>query len=310
MMATSQQLSVRKAWKRGWYRGIGVLGLVLGPGILAGAEAGKDEVPVSFELVSEVEAIRPGERFTVGLRLRHDPGWHTYWKNPGIVGVPTSIEWALPKGFRAGEIQWPQPEVVKMAQLDAYGYENEAVLLVDVEAPLELGGVEEVVLGAKVVYMACASSCHPGFKDLEMRLPVSAAGGGRELDGEMHRLFKESRATFAEGFGEDWKFDAWREGENLYLKVRREPGGKGGEVGKVAERVYFFDLLGMVDSSVNQSVTVEGEEEGFVMELATASWGPKDAKFLEGILYSPQGWRENEGEARAMKVRVPLRTLE
>ena len=65
--------------------------------------AGKSGPDLRMEFVSEVEAIRPGEPFTVGLHLEHGPGWHTYWQNPGIVGVPTSLDWNLPQGFVAGQ---------------------------------------------------------------------------------------------------------------------------------------------------------------------------------------------------------------
>jgi DsbC/DsbD-like thiol-disulfide interchange protein len=283
----------------------GLLGMFTASGAAAGTWKEGEEFPVRFELVSEEEAIRPGQRFTVGLRLQHDPGWHTYWQNPGIVGVPTSIEWTLPEGFTAGPIQWPQPEVVKMAQLDAYGYENEAVLLVDLQAPPDLKAPADVILKAKVVYMACASSCHPGFKDMEMRVPVAVAGKPR-VNEEMHRLFEESRATFAEAMEKGWKLDAWKEGEKVFLKVARPGDAKDVEMNRLAEQVYFFDLLGLVDSSVAQTVVEEGKD-AFVMELTTATWGPKDAGYLEGILYSSSGWQEGQEEAGAVKVRVPLK---
>ena len=44
-----------------------------------------------------------------GVELKLDEGWHTYWKNPGDAGSPTKIEWQLPTGISAGEIQWPLP---------------------------------------------------------------------------------------------------------------------------------------------------------------------------------------------------------
>ena len=40
----------------------------------------------------EVESIQPGQPFWVALRLKMDPGWHTYWKNPGDSGLPTKIQ--------------------------------------------------------------------------------------------------------------------------------------------------------------------------------------------------------------------------
>ena len=70
---------------------------------------------LEIALISEVKSIKAGESFTVGLHLKHHKGFHSYWKNPGVVGLPTSIKWDLPKGFTAGEIQWPYPELTMMA---------------------------------------------------------------------------------------------------------------------------------------------------------------------------------------------------
>src|SRR5690349_5590369 len=47
--------------------------------------------PLSIELVSEVTSIQPGMPFYVGLHLKHQEHYHTYWRFPGIVGVPTSM---------------------------------------------------------------------------------------------------------------------------------------------------------------------------------------------------------------------------
>ena len=59
-----------------------------------------------------------------------DPGWHTYWKNPGDAGIATQIKWQLPPGITAGEIQWPLPEKLPPAEVTTYGYEDEVMLLV------------------------------------------------------------------------------------------------------------------------------------------------------------------------------------
>src|SRR5688572_10915548 len=47
--------------------------------------------PLTIELVSEVASIQPGSPFYVGLHLKHKEHYHTYWKFPGIVGVPTDM---------------------------------------------------------------------------------------------------------------------------------------------------------------------------------------------------------------------------
>ncbi len=94
--------------------------------------------PLAISLVSEVTAIEPGKPFYVGLLLKHRDGDHTYWKFPGIVGVPTNVEWNLPEGFKAGPIEWPEPQRVMMFQVKAQGYEGETLLPVRITPPESL----------------------------------------------------------------------------------------------------------------------------------------------------------------------------
>ena len=49
-------------------------------------------------LVSDTDAVTPGQPFRVGLRLRLTPGWHTYWHNPGDAGVAPDLDLTLPAG--------------------------------------------------------------------------------------------------------------------------------------------------------------------------------------------------------------------
>src|SRR5882672_1857647 len=65
---------------------------------------------VEAELVADKSAAQPGKPLLVGLKLRMEPQWHTYWKNPGDSGLPTKIQWILPEGWKAGEILWPYPQ--------------------------------------------------------------------------------------------------------------------------------------------------------------------------------------------------------
>ena len=76
-------------------------------GTSAGALQFNSATRASLEL--DVSSARPGDTVTAGLRMQMEEGWHTYWVNPGT-GLPTEIEWKLPEGVTAGEIQWPTPE--------------------------------------------------------------------------------------------------------------------------------------------------------------------------------------------------------
>ena len=87
------------------------------------------------KLLLSADATKPGETILAGVQMKMDPGWHTYWKNPGDAGSATKIEWTLPPGVSAGEIQWPLPEKIPPADVTTYGYQDEVVLIV----PLTLG---------------------------------------------------------------------------------------------------------------------------------------------------------------------------
>ena len=66
---------------------------------------------VRAELLAHApEGIAPGQPLWVGLQIAHQPEWHTYWKNPGDSGLPTTLAWTLPAGIEVGEVAWPLPK--------------------------------------------------------------------------------------------------------------------------------------------------------------------------------------------------------
>src|SRR5438094_10141007 len=94
---------------------------------------GKELVKPS--LVADVTAVQPGQRFRLGVLYRIEPDWHIYWKYSGDSGLTTKIEWQLPQGFKAGELQWPLPLREKEpGDLLVFGYTWEVLRLAAVEA--------------------------------------------------------------------------------------------------------------------------------------------------------------------------------
>ena len=108
-----------------------------------------------------------------GVHLRMKPHWHTYWRNPGGSGQATSIDWQLPPGVTAGEIQWPVPEKLPAEELTTYIYDNDVVLLV----PLKISdnaATGPLILKAKVAWLECATQCVPGHGDVQATLNVGS----------------------------------------------------------------------------------------------------------------------------------------
>ena len=108
-------------------------------------QAGAAGPATKAKLLLSHDTAKPGTTITAGIELKMDKGWHTYWLNPGAAGIPTSVEWTLPKGITVGEIQWPVPEKFLSLGSTGYGYHDESVLLVPLssaaDAPLGLAEI-------------------------------------------------------------------------------------------------------------------------------------------------------------------------
>src|ERR1700728_141868 len=110
-----------------------ILGIVLL--MSATARAGH----VQADLLSDVSAVQPGKPFWLGVRLKVDPGWHVYWKNPGDSGLPTRVKFSLPDGFTADALQFPAPQrLVLPGGIVCFGYENSVMLLAKITPPENL----------------------------------------------------------------------------------------------------------------------------------------------------------------------------
>ncbi|ANP45285.1 protein-disulfide reductase DsbD family protein [Candidatus Viadribacter manganicus] len=131
---------------------------------------------VDAGLHSSRAAVAPGETFTIALRETINEGWHTYWRNPGDSGEPTSLTWTLPAGWSAGAIQWPAPEAVPYAMLVNYGYEGEVLFPIAITVPANARPGSTVTLTAAAYWLVCADICIPEDATLTLTLPVAAQG--------------------------------------------------------------------------------------------------------------------------------------
>lgn len=121
------------------------------------------------------QGVQAGQPLWLGLLLKHQPQWHTYWKNSGDSGQATQLAWQLPKGWLAGDIAWPTPKKMPIGPLANYGYEGEVLLPVSITLPQgERAGplAREIVVGLKARWLVCRLECIPEEGDFELRLPL------------------------------------------------------------------------------------------------------------------------------------------
>lgn len=111
----------------------------------------------------------------VGVLLRIEPGWHTYWQNSGEAAIPTKVVWDVPAGWKIGELQWPAPfRFLEKGNIVTFGYRDEVMLWAPVFAPDVVpqdGG--QVTFAAKLSWLVCKDICVPGQTRVEKQLSFS-----------------------------------------------------------------------------------------------------------------------------------------
>ncbi len=128
---------------------------------------------VHARLVAESGEVAPGATLTVALEQVIRPSWHTYWRNPGQAGLPTTIDWTLPPGWKAGAIAWPYPKQLPVPPLMDYGYEGTVWLLTSIAVPADAKPGTIVTLKAHASWLVCQRVCVP--EDQMLSLPVSVS---------------------------------------------------------------------------------------------------------------------------------------
>lgn len=249
-------------------------------------EAAPRSPHVIATLVAERDAVQPGKPLVAGVRLVMDPGWHTYWHNPGDAGLPTRASWTLPDGFSAGELQWPRPGRFNTGPLVSFGYEEEVLLPVQVRVPDEVAG-RQVTLAARVSWLECQQVCVPGKADVALTLPVRH----ETAPSPEAELFAATRERLPRP-ADEWRFSTSVGETSIELAVT-PPGGV------TLEEAYFYPVTRrLLDYSKPQRL--RSSESGIVLTLPRDSKGSAVER-LEGVLVGRAGH-----DPVALVVDVPL----
>jgi len=265
---------------------------------IAGKEA--DTVGVEIEMLADVRAIAPGTPFRVGVRIVHQPGYHSYWKAPGIVGMPTKIEWNLPEGFAAGDLQWPAPKVVHMFDYKAYGYRGETLLFAEITPPERLDADQPLRLEAQIRWMACARTCHPDMRTFHLDLPV--ADGPPQAANEA--LFAVAAATVPRQLALD-DLTATALDETLTLRFTVPENAIPADA-----QFTFIPEENLYDANTPQTTEQIAENEFRVTLPIMPLRQGKVPDAISGLLHHPTGWPQLDGAPFAHITVSPFRKAE
>lgn len=129
---------------------------------------------VQARLIAEHAVVAPASTVTIAFEQNIRDGWHTYWLNPGEAGLPTTLDWKLPAGWKAGPVQWPYPKRLPVGPLMNYGYEGMVWLLSDIPVPANAKRGDRITLQADASWLVCKEVCVPEDAKLSVPLTIGA----------------------------------------------------------------------------------------------------------------------------------------
>ncbi len=160
-------------------------------------------------LVTAQNGVAPGAgNISGGLYVKLSENWKTYWRTPGEVGIPPSIDWTGSENIANVDFLWPAPIRFRAFGIENFGYKDEVLFPLNIT--LETAGAPAHLEG-RVQMLTCSVVCVPQDFNLTLKLdqngefdPESAAQIANWLalipdDGLANGLKIDSAALVDEG---------------------------------------------------------------------------------------------------------------
>ena len=245
--------------------------LVLTP--LPSARAAATSIPHgTVDLIAESQWIAPGNETYFGLNFQLEKGWHIYWVNPGDSGQPPRVEWHIPAGLSAGELEWPAPRRLGTSTIVDFGYDNAVMLLVQLRASSTLPMNQAARLDAELKVLVCREICIPGKAKVSLILPIKSMPP--EPDARTSDLFALARKALPRRAPADWEFQVSGHKDSFVLTAK---------LGRQITQATFFPLEeSQVDNSAPQKIVPVAT--GFQLTLRKSDQLLKPIKRLKGVL--------------------------
>lgn len=243
------------------------------PPASAVAHATADQ-PVEIELRSAARAVAPGDTIPVAIRLRPNPGWHTYWRHAGDVGSAPVVTWRLPAGVTAAPLRWPAPERMEAPPLASYGYKREVHLLGAVHVPPSARVGSSIDLAAEVTWVVCHEECVAGDANVALTVPVAAR---TIADEGVARVFAAEAARIP-ARRDGWTFRAAVDSQNVLLHAYPPHAAA-----IASERVQFFiDSAGVIDHAAQPRVRTV--PVGLELQIDRSAYAAGTPSRITGVL--------------------------
>jgi DsbC/DsbD-like thiol-disulfide interchange protein len=286
--------------RRGWNHRVRFMQLLAGVMLAALLGYAGDGAADRVRLIAERDAVTPGASFTLAVELQTQPGWHTYWLNPGDAGLPPTLRWRLPEGVRLSRLQFPTPARFEESGMVSFGYEDRVWLLADFEVGGGFTG-EKLEIGLAANWMVCREACMQKKGEAQVALVVAAEAPA------------QTNATTVADFAR-WRdrlpksvpgWTARAQSERKGLRLRIESPAESGPDAAAWARAQFYPLQ---RDAIELPAEQKWRRDGAGWEALLRS-GPKPFKggdVVEGVLVVPAATGGDTSTPRAWLVQATV----
>jgi len=259
--------------------------LACGMGLLPALAEGKLRYVgqgLTLELITSHEVAKPGDKVTYGLVVQHEPGYHTYWMSPGIIGYPMTLEWQWAEEVET-EVQYPYPEKTMMSVHPCYGYERDVTLLSHVTIPTDFQA--QTLTGTlKLSWMCCAQDCCPDHHSIEVHLTVDKAESRESAQAD---LIRKAQCEIPQPHPQiSARMCSEIDADPLLVEL---------VMPTALEPLHLFSEDNQTSSGVVQEFAPQSEAEGmttYLVSLRRYEFSPKEQQEAAFVVQTPQGhWR-------------------
>lgn len=123
-----------------------------------------------------------GEQVLAALEIVLQPGWKTYWRTPGLGGLPPIIDFSKSRNLATAEVSFPPPHRYNDGYTVTNVYEGRVIFPIVIEP-----SVDEVPVTVDIVFDlgVCETICLP------MRVETSVTISADEHDAATLEIFEE-----------------------------------------------------------------------------------------------------------------------
>jgi suppressor for copper-sensitivity B len=161
-----------------WLMGVGACAALLGPTTTRAATSPWVNGDfVQARLIAAVSGTGDLKTLPLGVEVKLDDTWKTYWRSPGDAGLPPSLAWEGSANLQAATLLYPKPQRLTLLGLQTFGYKHDVIFPID--AMVATPG-QPLDLKLKLDILVCAELCVPKNFTLALAIPAGPASAAPE----------------------------------------------------------------------------------------------------------------------------------